>query len=427
MGTLVIGGGLIGLSTAYALQMRGQAVTLLEARDAVAEVTSFANGGLITPSMPEPWNGPGVYRHLAASIFNPRASMRLRLHAIPSLVGWGLRFLKHSAPAHFYAACTDNYHLARYSLEQTAALTDELGLDFDRGTAGTLSVFRSREDYDAKRAICEHVADLGMTYRTLNPDEIIDMVPALESVRHLLLKGIHYPEDDFGDARRFCEALLPHFLAAGGDVEFGVSVQRLRTDGRRIAGVDTTAGERSADTVVVAAGVHSPALLRPLSIDLPVKPAKGYSVTVEPPAGCRLPPLPVIDDSMHACLTPLGDRLRMVGTAEFTGYDTRIDEVRTDNLYRLFEELLPDVAAQTDRFTAKPWAGLRPMSYDGRPFIDETSVKGLYVNCGHGPLGWTMAVGSGALLADRISGAETAVDARPFRLARTSAERQAAA
>ena len=163
-----------------------------------------------------------------------------------------------------------------------------------------------------------------------------------------------------------------------------------------------------------------------VGIDLPVKPAKGYSVTVDVPSTEGLPPLPVIDDTMHACLTPLGKRLRMVGTAEFTGYDTSIDEVRTDNLYRLFEELLPDIAARTDRSTAKPWAGLRPMSYDGRPFIGETGVDGLYVNCGHGPLGWTMAVGSGALLADAIVGEATAVDLAPFGLARARPMQQAA-
>ncbi|MEM9208044.1 MAG: FAD-dependent oxidoreductase [Pseudomonadota bacterium] len=418
MGTLVIGGGLIGLSTAYALQTRGESVTLIDARDAVAQETSFANGGLLTPSMPEPWNGPGVYRHLAASVFNPRASMRLRLHAIPSLIGWGLRFLKHSAPRHFFAACTDNYHLARYSLEQTATLTGTLGLEYDRGTDGTLSVFRAREDYATKRAICEHVRDLGMQYRVLTPGEIVELVPALASVQRQLYKGIHYPEDDFGDARRFCEALLPHFQAAGGQAEFGVRVHRLRRDGRRIAGVETSAGERIADKVVIAAGVQSPRLAADAGVDLPVKPAKGYSVTVEIPPSETLPALPVIDDSMHACLTPLGRRLRMVGTVEFTGFDTRIDRARTENLYRLFETLLPDIAARTDRATASPWAGLRPMSYDDRPFIGGTGVEGLYVNCGHGPLGWTMAAGSGQLLADQMIGQQCAIDATPFSLAR---------
>ena len=426
MSTLVIGGGLIGLSTAYALQSRGESVTLIDARDAVALETSYANGGLITPSMPEPWNGPGVYRHLAASIFNPRASMRLRLHAIPSLVGWGLRFLQHSAPARYFAACTDNYHLARYSIEQTAVLTDELDLEYDRGTAGTLSVFRNREGYDVKRAVCEHVSGLGMEYRVLTPAEVTELVPALESVQHLLHNGIHYPEDDFGDARRFCEALLPHFEAAGGRAEFGVLVHRLRIEGGRIVGLETSAGERTADKVVIAAGVQSPMLVAQAGIDLPVKPAKGYSVTVDVPSTDGLPHLPVIDDTMHACLTPLGQRLRMVGTAEFTGYDTSIDEVRTDNLYCLFEALLPELAARTDRSTAKPWAGLRPMSYDGRPFIGETGVDGLYVNCGHGPLGWTMAVGSGALLADAMVGEPTAVDAAPYALTRAYPVQRAA-
>ena len=260
----------------------------------------------------------------------------------------------------------------------------------------------------------------------LTPAEVTDLVPALESVQHLLHNGIHYPEDDFGDARRFCEALLPHFEAAGGRAEFGVRVHRLRIEGGRIVGLETSAGERTADRVVIAAGVQSPMLAAQAGIDLPVKPAKGYSVTVDLPSTEGLPHLPVIDDTMHACLTPLGQRLRMVGTAEFTGYDTSIDEVRTDNLYRLFEALLPELAARTDRSTAKPWAGLRPMSYDGRPFIGKTGVDGLYVNCGHGPLGWTMAVGSGALLADAMLGEPTALDAAPYVLTRAYPVQRAA-
>lgn len=418
MTTIVVGAGLIGLTSAYALQARGEQVTLIDARKGVALETSYANGGLVTPSMPEPWNGPGVFGHLAASLFDPRSSMRLRWHAIPSLTAWGLRFLRASTPAQHFAACTDNYRLAAWSLQRTAELTDALGLEYDRGTRGTFSIFRDQKGFEVKEAVCRHVASLGMEYRVLSPGETVAFEPALAAIEDRIHCSVHYPDDHHGDAHRFCRALLPHYDAAGGRVEFDTEVRSLVVDAGGVRGVETSRGDRDASQVVVAAGVHSPAMLSGVGISLPVKPVKGYSVTVETGSTEGLPALPVIDDSMHACLTPFGSRLRMVGTAEFTGFDTRIDPVRTDNLLRLFRELLPDVAARVSTDDATLWAGLRPMSYDGRPFIGATDVQGLFVNSGHGPLGWTMAAGSAELLADVMTGQEPRIDPAPFRLAR---------
>jgi len=418
MSTLVIGGGLIGLTTAYALRIRGEDVILVEAREGVALETSFANGGLLTPSMPEPWNGPGVFRHLAASLFDPRSSMRLHWHAIPAYFGWGLKFLQHSSPRHHFAACTDNYHLAKYSLERTAAVSEALGLDYDRGTKGTLSIFRDRSTLDSKQAVCRHVASLGMQHRMLDADEVVELEPSLSVVRDRIICGTHFPDDNHGDAQRFCRELLTQFESLGGAADFGMTISSLVVEGGRLRGVMSREGFREANRVIVAAGARSPALMATGGLKLPVKPVKGYSVTVETDDASLLPSMPVVDDSMHACLTPFGSRLRMVGTAEFTGFDTRIDPVRTDNLYRLFEDLLPDVAARVDKSQAKPWAGLRPMSYDGKPFIGGTGIDGLYVNSGHGPLGWTLAMGSAELLADVVTGAKPAVDPRPYSIAR---------
>lgn len=417
MTTLVVGGGLIGLTTAWALTQDGESVLLLDAEDGVAKGTSFANAGLITPSMPEPWNGPGVFGHLIASLFDPRSGLRLKPSAIPGLGAWGLKFIAHSTPARHFAACSDNYRLARLSLDRTAEITEALGLEYDRGTLGTLSVFRDQALFEAKRAVLDHVAGLGMQYELLTPDVVVEMVPGLADAADQLICGVHYPGDHHGDAHRFCRALLPHVLERG-EARFDERVESLLVDRKGIRGVRCASGEIEAERVVVAAGVHSPALLATAGIPLPVQPAKGYSVTVDVPDAAELPPLPVIDDALHACLTPLGSRLRMVGTAEFAGFDKRIDPVRTDNLIDVCKSLLPRLSERIDFDSARRWAGLRPMSYDGRPFIGETGIAGLYVNSGHGPLGWTMAMGSAALLAAVIAGREPPVDAEAFRLAR---------
>lgn len=414
MTTLIIGGGLMGVTTAWALLERGEAVTVLEGKDGVALDTSYANGGLLTPSMPEPWNGPGVFRHLLASLFQPRSPMKLRLRAVPSLTGWGLRFLRYSARRHHEPACRDNYRLARYSLDRNGALTERLDLAYDRGTAGTLSIFRESADFAAKEAVCRLVAPLGMRYSVLGVDDIVARVPALGDIRDELYNGILYDDDEWGDAHRFCRGLAEACRRAGGGFEFGCEVTGIAVDGDRVSGVSTRAGRIEADRVVVAAGAASPALLRPAGYRLPVRPVKGYSVTVDLAGVAEPPPLPVIDDSMHAGLTPLGTRLRMVGTAEFTGFDRRIDRVRTDNLYRLFERTLPSLAARVDPDSATPWAGLRPVSCDGKPVIGAVGPRGLYVNSGHGPLGWTMATGSAELLADLVTGARPALDPAPY-------------
>ena len=416
MSTLVIGGGLMGVTTAFVLQERGAAVTLIEARDGVALETSFANGGMFTPSMPEPWNSPGVYRYLLASLFDPRSSMKLRLRAIPTLIPWGIRFLRHSSRTLYEAACADNYALACYSLDKTREITARLGLEYDRGTEGTLSVFRDDDDFAAKEAVCRRLSGLGMRYRVLTVDEMVELVPVLADIRDEITRGILYPDDEYGDAHLFCRSLVTAFEERGGTVQCDTRVQRLMVDGQRVVGVTTSRGDIEAETVVVAAGIRSPELVSEAGVHLPVKPVKGYSVTVDVGGIEGVPTLPVLDDSMHAGMTPLGDRLRMVGTAEFTGFDTRINTVRTDNLYAMFEAMLPSIAAQIDKADAVPWAGLRPMSYDGKPFVDRTSIDGLFVNCGHGHLGWTMAMGSAHVLADVLHGSDCAVDARAFAL-----------
>lgn len=414
MTTLIVGGGLLGLSTAVALLERGEEVRVLEAREGVALETSYANGGLMTASMSEPWNGPGVLRHLAASLFDPHSAMKLRLRALPSLLSWGIGFLRNSTPERYFAACRYNYVLASYSQRKTLELRERRGLEYDAASGGTLSVFRDTAHIAGQLAVATKLQELGLNFQQLSADEVVAREPALAPIAAQVAAGIWYPDDVRGDAHLFCRELARLIVEDGGVVESAVPVSRLLVRDGRVAGVESGRRVIEGDCVVIAAGARSPLMLRSIGQHIAIQPAKGYSVTIDASGIEGLPRMPVQDDSMHAAAVPLGTRLRLVGTAEFAGFDQRIVPARVDNLFRLLEGLLPAVAAQVDRSRAVPWAGLRPLSNDGRPIIGPLQTDCLYVNTGHGPLGWTMAMGSGHLLADQILGRETAIDVRPY-------------
>ena len=419
MTTLVIGGGLIGLATAQALQDRGQSdIVVIEARDGVALETSFANAGIMTPSMSDPWNGPGVHWQLLASFFNSQSAMKLRLRALPSLVNWGLRFLRHSSPARHSRATELNFLLSDYSVRQTRRLRDRLGLRYDCSDVGTLKVFRNADAMRGPLALALHLAPLGLQVNELSRDETIAAEPALAPIAAQLVGALRFPDDAAGDAHQFCRALEHALRQSGVELRCGVKIKALRVRDNRVRGVISDQGAIDAERVVVAAGCWSPQLLQPVGVSLPIKPAKGYSLTIDLHGVESRPRIPIVDDAMHAAVTPMGERLRIGGTAEFAGFDARIDSRRIDNLKNLTRAIYPRLAEQIDFGLARAWTGLRPMSCDGVPFISATRIDGLYVNAGHGHLGWTMAVGSGELLADQMLSRAPALDPAPFRVQR---------
>ena len=414
MRTVIVGGGLIGLATALALLERGEEVLLFEAREGVGLETSFANGGMLTPSLPEPWNGPGVFGHLLASIFNPRSAMKLRLRAIPSLLTWGVGFLRNSNARHYLAASIDNYQLARYSVDKTLEISRQLDLQYDLTERGTLCIYRHAGHMEERRQLCRHLREYGLEMRQLDVDEMLDLEPTLGPVRDRLIGGIWLPGDARGDAHLFCRELESLIIERGGEIRTGTSVARLVSERGRIIGVESSNELLAAERVVVAAGSFSPALLATVGPAVAVRPAKGYSITIDGSDLGQLPDVALEDEASHAVVAAFGKRLRVVGTAEFAGFDKSLTPACIDNLFDILANVLPELASEVDREQAEAWAGLRPMSNDGRPFIGPGAIEGLYINTGHGALGWTTAMGSAHVLADLMCGRTPATDHQPF-------------
>jgi D-amino-acid dehydrogenase len=418
MRVLIIGSGLLGVTSAYFLKSRGHDVVVLEREAGAGQQTSFANGSMLSPGTPEPWNAPGCWRYLLASIVQPQAALKLRLHVLPSLFGWGVRFLKNSRPALFERNLVSNYHLSMVSLRGLQALRQELNLEYPGTTRGTLKIFRHRAGFDAAVRMSERLQLEGLAFARLSRDETVSLEPALSPIAHELLGGLHLKSDETGDAHRFCVALAEEAQRRGVEFAYGTSVTGIDVRAGRVTRVRTAQRDYSADHYVVAAGSYSAPLVRPLGIDLPVRPAKGYSVTFDPPHQASLS-MPINDDDMHAVVVPLGNAIRAAGTAEFAGFDLTLRPERVRNLINLAQRVLP--SAGLDAARARAWCGLRPMSPDGVPVVGATALGNLWVNTGHGPLGWTMAVGSGQLLADLMSGHATAVDPSAYALARFAA------
>ncbi len=416
---VVIGGGLAGVTTAFELAGRGLSVTLCEADGELGTGASYANGGILSVTRPEPWNGPGVFRHLASSLFAPRAPMKLRLRAIPGLGSWGLDFIRHSAAERHREATLANYRLATHSMAVLERWRKSLDLEFDAARRGCLDLYPDERALAREAALVDALRDRGARIELLDRAGVLAIEPALAPARDRFASALYYPDDGVGDARAFVLGLACAAKRHGLSIRTGTRVDRLVVERGRVVGVES-GGERIVGSVVVASGIDAPALTRGCGMSLPIRPAKGYSLTIDAaPLGDDMPRVPVIDEAMHAGISPLGSRLRLVGTAEFAGRDTRMRAARIDNLLALFERLYPELAPRIDRDAAVAWAGLRPMSADGRPIVGAGSVDGLWLNCGHGPLGWTLGPGSAHLLADLIEGRKPAIDPRPYRPDRT--------
>ena len=416
MRVAVIGAGLAGLTAAWYLVEHGADVTVLDRRADSGLGTSFANGALLHPSACEPWNEPGMLFTALSSLWSRRAPLRIRATALPGMIAWAQRFLSCSRDAAVIAATRQNIALALYSLQLLEELRANEKIDDGAYAAGSLHVFRTAESFERAARWVNRVREFGVETRVLSASETRVFEPALEPIGDRLVGSYHFRQDQGADAHRYCCELTRLLRERGVSFRFGVVIERLLRRGNRIIGICAVGGDvYESDSYLLAAGSDSPVLSRTARITLPILPVKGYSLTLEQDELAGKPHVPIIDRDHHLAVVPLADgRLRVAGLAEFAGYDVSVDSRRATELEALLADLLP--CSRLQRSTA--WAGLRPMCADGVPVVGRSPLENLFVNTGHGQLGWTLAAGSGRLCADVMLGRIPSIDPAPYGFSR---------
>ena len=398
----IIGSGLLGLSSAYHLIQEGHQVTIVERQAGSALETSFANGGLLTPSLCEPWNAPGVFFEMLKSIGREDSPLLLRPNALPSLVFWGLSFLRNSTRSRYEGSVFRNTRLAKYNLDVMDEMASKIPLSDLGGGLGTLKICRRSEELDEVRKMAEFLSPENIKFKVLDKNETFALEASLKPLGDMVAGSIYFPEDRFGDAHQYCTELTRYLEDNGVQFLFNTTVINMTAKGGFVSQIDTEQGALSADAFILAAGSYSPVIAKKAGVKIPVKPCKGYSLTLELDGWAGAPKVPVIDHSLHAAVTPLGNKIRVAGTAEFNGYDTSLNEDRLQNLFSLLGNIFPESTPYVNEASTTKWAGLRPVSTSGVPIISKTNVKNLYLNTGHGHLGWTMAAASGKAISDLI-------------------------
>lgn len=412
MHVVIIGAGLQGICTAYYLAEAGVGVTVLERNDGPALEASFGNGGYIQAECPEIWNQPGILGVLPkwwwSSVGGNRreAAKLLRTSELLRLLPWGIRFLRAARPETYVRHVALNRELALYTLDCMADLRRGLGIEYAHRNCGCLFIYRDRHSMERLRPLLDQ---LGAEWEELDRNMLLQTEPCLRPIGDELCGAIRFPRDVSADSYLFSRAMSEVAAQKGVTFEYGCPVARIAADGSGVT-VAADGKEVRGDALVIAAGAYSGKLAATLGIRLPVAPAKGYSVTIPLGDWPERPRHVIGDMGVHAGLNVLGDSLRVAGTADFCGFDSHIDPERIDYMVGLVEAVLPEFAAAMDREAIRPFAGLRPLSADGLPLIGATAVPNVYVNTGHGGLGWTMAAGSAKALADRLCGLTPALD-----------------
>ncbi len=415
MKVLVLGAGVIGVTVAYELAGTGHEVVVLERQPGAGLETSFANAGEVSPGYSAPWAGPGVPLKAIRWLAMQHRPLVIRPHLDWSMIRWSLAMLRNCTAARYRINKTRMVRLAEYSRDGLRALRAATGITYDERTRGTLQLFRTQAQFDASAGDIAVLRESGVAFELLDRAGCLRHEPALARVQQKFVGGLLLPGDETGDCFVFTQRLAALAAQRGVDFRFATTIRTLGRSGDRITGVTSNAGIVDADAYVVALGSYSPLLLAPVGVRIPVYPVKGYSVTVPITDPGGAPESTVMDETHKVAVTRLGDRIRAGGTAELAGYTLRLHEARRRTLVHVVNDLFP---AAGDVGQAEFWCGLRPMTPDGTPVIGPTPIGNLFLATGHGTLGWTMAAGTGRVLADVISGRSAGIDLDGLTIAR---------
>lgn len=415
MHVIVLGSGVIGTTTAYYLARQGAKVTVLERQPGAAQETSYANAGQVSPGYSTPWAAPGIPLKAIKWLFKKHAPLAIRLDGSLYQMKWMAAMLANCSAARYAVNKERMLRLAEYSRDCLRELRADTGIHYEERTRGTLQLFRTEVQMEAARRDIAVLEEVGVPYELLDRNRLVSAEPALARSLHKLAGGLRLPNDETGDCCLFTTRLAEMAAALGVAFRYNQSVTGLNTAGGQVTGVRVGNEVLTADRYVAAFGSYTRGFLEPLGLDLPVYPVKGYSLTIPMKDEAAAPVSTILDETYKIAVTRFDDRIRVGGMAELSGFDLRLKDARRKTLERVVNDLFP---GSGDVARAEFWTGLRPMTPDSTPVVGPTRYGNLFLNTGHGTLGWTMACGSGKLVADQVLGQRPQIRADDLALSR---------
>lgn len=400
MRVIVLGSGVIGITSAYYLAKQGASVTVLDRQAGPAEETSFGNAGQISPGYSTPWAAPGIPFKAVKWMFQHHAPLAVQLDGSLWQLRWMAQMLKNCNAQHYAINKERMVRVAEYSRDCLRQLREDTGISYENRSKGTLQLFRKEAQLEAVQRDIEVLKETGVDFELLDREGLSRVEPALAENKDQLVGGLHLPNDETGDCYLFSNALAQQAKQMGVEFRFKQNVEKLLVEGGEIKGVLVNGQVLTADRYVLAFGSYSRDFLSPLHLDLPVYPVKGYSLTVPIVDPARAPQSTVLDETYKIAITRFDQRIRVGGMAELSGFNLGLNQDRRGTLEMVTRDLFPG----GDLAQATFWTGLRPMTPDSTPIIGATPYKNLFLNTGHGTLGWTMACGSGKLISDLVLG-----------------------
>lgn len=398
MRVIVLGSGVIGVASAYYLAQQGAQVTVLDRQAGPAEETSFGNAGQVSPGYSTPWAAPGIPFKAVKWMFQHHAPLAINIDGSMWQLQWMAQMLKNCNPESYTKNKERMMRVAEYSRDCLKELRETTGISYENRAKGTLQVFRNQAQLEAVYRDIEVLKECGVSYELLDQNDLAKVEPALAYAKDKLVGGLHLPNDETGDCYLFTNALAEKAKALGVEFQFNQNVEALLIEGDEIKGVRVNGQVLTADRYVLAFGSYSRDFLKPLHLNLPVYPVKGYSLTIPIAQPEFAPQSTVLDETYKIAITRFDQRIRVGGMAELSGFNLGLNEDRRATLEMVTQDLFPG----GDMAQASFWTGLRPMTPDSTPIIGATRFSNLFLNTGHGTLGWTMACGSGKLISDLV-------------------------